>query len=46
MLDSKPNSVDLENRLVYLYEQLGWNHCCHYLKRGLPAKFPTDYEPV
>ena len=45
MLDSKPNSVDLENRLSHFYEELGWRHCDHFLKRGLPARFPGEYEP-
>jgi hypothetical protein len=45
MLDSKPNSVELENRLAHFYEELGWRHSLHFLKRGLPTRFPADYEP-
>jgi hypothetical protein len=45
LLESKPNSIDLEQCLAAHYEDLGWQHCHHFHKRSLPAKFPPDYEP-
>jgi len=44
LLEAKPNSPDLEQRLSYFYEQLNWQHCQHFFKRSLPAKYPQDYE--
>jgi hypothetical protein len=45
MIESKPNSPDLEQRLASFYEQLSWQHCNVFFKRSFPAKFPPDYEP-
>merc|ERR1712194_358310 len=31
-LETKPNSVDLEQKLIQLYEKLDWTHCTHFAK--------------
>jgi len=43
-LETKPNSVDLEQKLIQLYEKLDWTHCTHFAKESLPTRFPTDFE--
>jgi len=43
-LETKPNSLDLEQKLIQLYEKLDWTHCTHFAKESLPTRFPTDFE--
>ena len=43
-MESKPNSPDLEQRLIKLYEQMGWTHSAYFAKENYPTKFPADYE--
>ena len=33
-LETKPNSIDLEEKLIQLYEKLGWNHCAQFAREG------------
>ena len=34
-LESKPNSIDLEQKLIELYDKLGWEHCANFAKESL-----------
>ena len=43
-LETKPNSPDLEQKLIQLYEKLGWEHCVYFAKESLPTRFPSDFE--
>lgn len=43
-LESKPNSIDLEQKLIELYDKLGWEHCANFARESLPTRFPTDFE--
>ena len=43
-LETKPNSSDLEQKLIQLYEKLGWEHCVYFAKESLPTRFPNDFE--
>ena len=43
-LESKPNSIDLEQKLIELYDKLGWEHCANFAKESLPTRFPSDFE--
>lgn len=43
-LETKPNSIDLEEKLIQLYEKLGWNHCAQFARETLPTRFPSDFE--
>ena len=43
-LESKPNSLELEEKLIDLYDKLGWQHCVKFAKESLPTRFPTDFE--
>jgi len=46
-LDEKPSgpqAADLDARLVYLYEKLGWEHAAKMSKLTQPIRFPKDYD--
>ena len=43
-LETKPNSIELEQKLIQLYEKLGWEHCAYFAKESLPTRFPSDFE--
>ena len=43
-LESKPNSPDLDAKLVELYEKLEWDHIAKLCKLSKPIRFPKDYE--
>ena len=43
-LETKPNSIDLEEKLIQLYEKLEWNHCAQFARETLPTRFPSDFE--
>jgi len=43
-LETKPNSIELEQKLIELYEKSGWDHCAYFAKESLPTRFPTDFE--
>lgn len=43
-LESKPNSPDLEQKLIGFYEKLEWTHCAHFAREAMTTRFPPDYE--
>jgi tripeptidyl-peptidase-2 len=43
-LESKPNSPELEQKLIQLYDALGWEHCSKFAKESYPTRFPQDFE--
>ena len=43
-LETKPNSPELEQKLIELYGKLGWEHCVTFAKEAFPTKFPSDFE--
>ena len=43
-IETKPNSTDLEQKLIDLYQKLNWDHCVRFAKEAFPTKFPSDFE--
>ena len=43
-LESKPNSLELEQKLIKFYEKLEWDHCTRLARESLSTRFPNDYE--
>ena len=41
---TKEQERELEQKLIELYGQLGWEHCVTFAKEAFPTKFPSDFE--
>ncbi|KAL4219860.1 tripeptidyl-peptidase II Tpp2 [Mactra antiquata] len=44
LLEDKP-SKDLEQKIIELYEKLGWQHCHRHFSNWLLVKYPHGYRP-
>ncbi|KAG0430430.1 hypothetical protein HPB47_022708, partial [Ixodes persulcatus] len=42
LMEDKP-SQDLDKRLVQVYRQLGWDHCCRHVERSSLVRYPAAY---
>uniref|UniRef100_V5IDQ3 Tripeptidyl-peptidase 2 n=2 Tax=Ixodes ricinus TaxID=34613 RepID=V5IDQ3_IXORI len=42
LMEDKP-SQDLDKRLVQVYRQLGWDHCCRHVERSSLVRYPPAY---
>lgn len=44
LLEDKPNE-EYEKKLIEYAEMLNWTHVAKHLRRLLPSKYPTSYQP-
>ncbi|CAN8022247.1 unnamed protein product [Ixodes persulcatus] len=42
LMEDKP-SQDVDKRLVQVYRQLGWDHCCRHVERSSLVRYPAAY---
>ncbi|GFS05147.1 tripeptidyl-peptidase [Elysia marginata] len=39
------HTKDLEEKILQMYEQLGWSHCKNYLEKTACLRYPASYRP-